>query len=58
MASLHGNTYGVGRDIVDYLTTVACHFKLTIFVTSEPRPDQRGRQDDAYDVVSSSGNGT
>lgn len=34
MAGLHGNTHGVGRDIVEYLTTVALHFKLTIFITS------------------------
>lgn len=34
MAGLHGNTGGVGSDIVDYLTAVAIHFKLTINVTS------------------------
>lgn len=34
MAGLHGDTRGVGSDIVDYLTAVALHFKLTINVTS------------------------
>jgi hypothetical protein len=34
MAGLHGNTSGVGRDIVDYLAAVAVHFNLTITVTS------------------------
>lgn len=41
MAGLQGNTQGVGRDIVDYLTEVATHFDLTIVVTSGYRDASR-----------------
>ena len=34
MAGLQGNLKGVGADIVDFLTSVATHFNLTIVVTS------------------------
>ncbi|MBJ7309723.1 hypothetical protein ACFOLJ_11000 [Rugamonas sp. CCM 8940] len=47
MAGLHGNTQGVGRDIVDYLTAVATHFTLTINVTS----GYRGASDQAQAML-------
>ena len=34
MPGLKGNTIGVGHDIIDYLSAVANHFKLTIVITS------------------------
>lgn len=34
MPGLKGNTVKVGHDIIDYLTAIANHFKLTIVITS------------------------